>query len=1487
MKRDSNIRALLYKNPFSLEKECRIVERTTFSKIINNTGLDIYPENYIVAFDGTTKVTNFNTIPESNEVIIRVFPFGDGGSSGGGTPEEQLEKMVQDAPLVALIGFMIGGVIGIVPGILMGIGAQLGLDTLDSYEKELKDALKGRATPERLPSIRGSKNKSGAGKAVPILLGEHLIYPYFGAPPYTEVVDGDLYLHQLFILGYNNLTIDESTIKIGENSYTNYLDGNYELIQDGTLPTLYPERVVESRVGVPVTHTDGPIIRTTSTSTNKISVTVVFSAGLLRYNDDGKKRSASISYKFEYRAADSSDAWSTLASASFSEKTNSSFIKEYSLTLDNATSSDPDYNAGRQYEVRLTRNTSDDRERTTDKFSWGVLRSHTATFDEVGGVDTSPIDATTRTDLTIMTLNVKATDQFNGVIDELNVVGQAKIRDYNGSTWVSDTYTSNPAAVFLHVLTDANANKEPVVDSSIDFDTLEAWYTYCETNNLSFNAYINKDVSLLDLLNDISAAGNAKWFFVDNKYKIAIDDEISTITQYFTPRNSWDFTGSKKFGELTTGYKAKFVNASTGYTEEVRNVYYNNVVDDSFLDDIGYYGVTNQEQIHFLSQRNLRKTRYRTEVFSFKADVEALVCTIGDRIKLLHDVPLFGLSSGRIIAVLDTGTEDYAIISDEDILYEVGKSYQVRVRLSDGSSVLKDVDNPATVTDVISNEIQFTTYSPLGTFGIQNLFMFGESGLESVDLIVQRVNAYDDFTVELQCVEYSPEIFATSTPDAYDPKISKPGNGGGDFAITNFYESDVLDAIELTKNLFISNQSIEVQRPASYDITIAKGIYHRFSEEGNSYFISTDFGYKVYKKDTFDRLSDGVEFYNKPTTDLVVLSEDEIIITSIEDGNNLYRYDGTTETQLTSVTSNRPVILSDTELLYVNYDDNITLYKKSIDTLDNGTKVLDLPVESYCVISDHEIVYSSPVNSSKLYYKDLDVVGNGSAITTSGGVDPVYDTVSGDIYYVNIDTYIIYKTSITDTDDGALVFPFAFALTIDVDGNLGYTDIVNGRLKIALAEGKKTKLDMVIPAPPADISFTADLSIGSVNLQNVDDELIGIASVGDAVASEYLPLGTTITYIGVNYLEVSNAATNTSSSQLCFLNASADYIGESSLLPGAITETKISDDAISTPKLQANCVSADKLEANILNALIAQINERLTVGATGFTGYNISGEELAINDTRVFVDRNEVSVERCIALGDPNTPDNATWESLLLFTVGDNNVPKITFRDYKKLERASENSTTQDLGFPQFSDVDVLTQEFFAFDDKLRVTELEVVEDAFGIYDDSYRNRLELDTSSGTAITSVSSVYPTYIGNGEIVYRNGSDGFLYKKSVNDTSSGTAITSVNSSYSTYIGNGEIVYTNGSDSGKLYKKSVNDTSSGTAITSVNSAYPTYIGNGEIVYRNGSDSNKLYKKSVNDTLNGMAITSVNSFYSLTLEMEKSFIEMLATQANFIKKV
>jgi len=79
-------------------------------------------------------------------------------------------------------------------------------------------------------------------------------------------------------------------------------------------------------------------------------------------------------------------------------------------------------------------------------------------------------------------------------------------------------------------------------------------------------------------------------------------------------------------------------------------------------------------------------------------------------------------------------------------------------------------------------------------------------------------------------------------------------------------------------------------------------------------------------------------------------------------------------------------------------------------------------------------------------------------------------------------------------------------------------------------------------------------------------------------------------------------------------------------------------------RIVARSILAVNLDVDIINALIANINDRLVVSSlTGFTTYGLAGTTPAIGDTRVYLDTDEVNVGRITATGTPNDVDHATW----------------------------------------------------------------------------------------------------------------------------------------------------------------------------------------------------------------------------------------------------
>ena len=155
----------------------------------------------------------------------------------------------------------------------------------------------------------------------------------------------------------------------------------------------------------------------------------------------------------------------------------------------------------------------------------------------------------------------------------------------------------------------------------------------------------------------------------------------------------------------------------------------------------------------------------RSEVIQIDVDAEHLICNVGDLVLVTHDVPMWGLAYGRVAGVSGT-----AITLDEAVPMETGGAYQIRFRLSDGTSVLRTVTTQAGLKTAI------TINSVVSGLAAGDLFMFGEAGSETRELIVQSISPGPDLTAKLQLVDHAPAVHTADTeeiPD-YEPGVTVP-----------------------------------------------------------------------------------------------------------------------------------------------------------------------------------------------------------------------------------------------------------------------------------------------------------------------------------------------------------------------------------------------------------------------------------------------------------------------------------------------------------------------------------------------------------------------------------------------------------------------------------------------------------------------------------------------------------------------------------------
>lgn len=405
--------------------------------------------------------------------------------------------------------------------------------------------------------------------------------------------------------------------------------------------------------------------------------------------------------------------------------------------------------------------------------------------------DTKPINTTAFSSIGVnvakTALSILSNKNLNGNLEGINGLVTSVCRDYDTSiqSWDNLKATNNPASLFLHVLTHpANAYRIQPEDEAtqINFAELAVWWQYCLTNGFTYNNVVSSTTSILDLLKDIAAAGRASPTVIDGKWSVIIDKPRSVVTQYFTPNNSWGFEGSKALPRQPHAFRINFRNEAKAYQDDsiiVPNIGYT-LNTASIIEEISIPGITNSEAAKKHAQWHLAQIRLRPEVYSLNTDIEYLVCTRGDLVRVSHDVPKWGTGTGRIKAVTIANGVITGVELDNAIYLNVLSSpnyYKILVRTETNQTVERAIQTIQTADYYTS--VTFTEPLALNTIKSQELFVIGEIGNETQELIVLGIEPQPNYTARITLTDYSPEIynidFTADYPQiVYNTNYNKP-----------------------------------------------------------------------------------------------------------------------------------------------------------------------------------------------------------------------------------------------------------------------------------------------------------------------------------------------------------------------------------------------------------------------------------------------------------------------------------------------------------------------------------------------------------------------------------------------------------------------------------------------------------------------------------------------------------------------------------------
>ena len=502
-------------------------------------------------------------------------------------------------------------------------------------------------TVEPTYSLSGGRNSARLWQPMGLVLGQPYAVFDLAAQPFTYFGGEDQYMQQIFHLGINCQRVD--TLRIGQTALSSFegvsiaatgLPGNsYSTSLPSNNVDTIPGGLLDAPTG------SGPwVTRTTSVGASQIAVDV--EANLYGTNaTNGAWQEAQCVVELQYAVA-GSGVWASFSGGSVTLANSSAkplrrtFIAQVP--------------AG-QYDVRLRKITANNTSTTgQNAVNWVQLRSFQAQTASFPGQS-------------ILALNIKASGQLSGAVDELNGILTAKPCDHwTGSAWVTATDRSNglsnPGSIMLAYARGFYDSSGRLMaglgwpDSRIDLDSIKGFTLWCTQRGFTFDAFIQDAMSHGDVLDAIAYAGMGSTAMPDGKLGVQWLADDAPVEGVINMGNikaksfSVQYDTNDRADEIEYGY----FDRNQGNQWNALRVLAPGVTMPRSTARLSNMGITSEAHAAVLARHSMAQNIYMAKAITFEQDLEHLTYKRGTVLALSHDMTQWGYS-GRVQSVTDVG----------------------------------------------------------------------------------------------------------------------------------------------------------------------------------------------------------------------------------------------------------------------------------------------------------------------------------------------------------------------------------------------------------------------------------------------------------------------------------------------------------------------------------------------------------------------------------------------------------------------------------------------------------------------------------------------------------------------------------------------------------------------------------------------------------------------------------------------------------------
>lgn len=504
------------------------------------------------------------------------------------------------------------------------------------------------ATSSPTYSISGGRNRARQFETMPLMLGQPYCVPDLAAQPYTYFANGEQHLWQLFHAGLNCAAVD--TIRIGQTPVGNYLGVNlsYAGFASGNtgLPLLSNvDSVAGALLDAP--SGSGPLVTRTS-SVNATQLAVDIEGNLYSVNStNGAYENLSCDITLEYRLV-GSGTWLPFVGSVATITLNSASTKPLRLTYTRQV-------AAGQYEVQARKVTANvTASNQQNSIQWSTLKTYQ--------VDNGSYKGESR-----FGIQVQASGQLNGSLDEVNCMGTAKPMPYwNGSAWVTATTRanglSNPGAQILLLARGIYDEDGRLLaglglpDSQIDIESLKLFMVWCAAKGFTFDYFLQETMSIGDLIDAIAAVGMGEKSYHTGKLGVIWFSDEQPVESVLNMGTIKAKSFSVEYDTQATADELEFQ-----YFDRDRNNTWKSirVLAPGVTMPVAtarhpLTGVTTEAHAAVLARFHMAQNVYQRKTVNNETDLEHLTFRRGTVIALSHDMTQWGYG-GRVKAAVNSG----------------------------------------------------------------------------------------------------------------------------------------------------------------------------------------------------------------------------------------------------------------------------------------------------------------------------------------------------------------------------------------------------------------------------------------------------------------------------------------------------------------------------------------------------------------------------------------------------------------------------------------------------------------------------------------------------------------------------------------------------------------------------------------------------------------------------------------------------------------